>query len=264
MKLYCTKFSEGVNSLSIFHAAAELGIECVIITSPASTFVSTGYFDNAASVLNRDKLLADGIPVFRRKIGGGVVLLDPDQVFYQIVLDRNSPILPRMIKNAYVKFSKAPIKAFAQLGVQVEYRPINDLVVTASKLKISGQGAGIVEKSFVFAGNMLIDFNCELMADILNVPDKKKASLVKMLKSNLTSLTKELGRKPDKEEVESVLAEKFKSEYPQLEESSPPDTLLQRASQLSVQMTSDVFVYEESGRSHDQIKIREGVYFDRT
>lgn len=262
MKLFRIKPLDGVNSLSVFHAAAKLGIECIIVTSPNSTFVSTGYFDNARLLLDGNRLAAGKIKVFRRKIGGGTVLLDSDQVFYQVVLKRNSPILPKVVKNAYRKFSKPPIKAFKRLGVNVEYRPINDLVVTESQEKISGQGAGVVEDSFVFAGNILIDFNHQLMADIVNVPDEKRTGLVEMLRKNVTSLAKVLGEKPDKEEVATVLAESFLQEYPDLEEAEPPDKLFRVMNELSDEMTADDYVYEERGRTHDKIKIREDVFFD--
>lgn len=253
---------KGVDSLSIFHAAAELGMECVIITSPASRFASTGYFDNARAVLNQKILKEKNIPVFRRRIGGGLVLLDPDQVFYQVVLKRDNPVLPRVVKNAYRKFSEAPIEAFRQIGVKVEYRPINDLVVCGSGAKISGQGAGAVEDTFVFAGNLLIDFNYTLMSEIVNLPDEKRGDLLNALKENVTNLTRELGFRPNKTEVEAVVADEFKKKFAGLEEAAVPEELLRKTETLSEWMTSDDFVFEETGRVHEKIKIREGVYFD--
>ncbi|VAX14792.1 Lipoate-protein ligase A [hydrothermal vent metagenome] len=254
---------DGVDSLSVFHAAAELGIECVIITSPATTFVSSGYFDNARSVLDLNAIAAGNIPVFRRRIGGGVVLLDANQVFYQVVLLRDNPMAPRVVKEAYLKFSRAPIRAFAQIGAPVEYRPINDLVVAESGRKISGQGAGVVGDCFIFVGNILIDFDYQLMADIIRLSDKKRESFVRLLENNVSSLARELERSPPKSDVEDILAKEFMAEFNTLVQTPPPEKLLERARKLSVYMTSEEFVFEESERQHNSIKVREGVYFQR-
>ncbi len=261
-KLFHIKSLQGVDSLSVFHAAAHLGIECVIITSPASTFLSTGYFDNAKEILNRKMLNSKKLPVFRRKIGGGLVLLDKDQVFYQVILKRNNPLLPRVVKNAYRKFSHAPIESFRQLGVAVEYRPINDLLVSSSQAKISGQGAGVIEDSFVFAGNILLDFNYKLMTDVVKIPEDRRELLLDSLQKGVTSLKRELGVKPEKDEVESVLIKNFLKSYPELHEATIPAELFELSRSLSETMISDDYVYEETGREHNKIKIREGVFFD--
>ncbi len=188
--------------------------------------------------------------------------MDKDQVFYQVVLKRNNPLLPRVVKNAYRKFSHAPIESFRQLGVAVEYRPINDLLVSSSQAKISGQGAGVIEDSFVFAGNILLDFNYKLMTDVVKIPKKRRELLLDSLKKGITSLKRELGAKPEKGEVESVLAENFLKSYPELHEAVIPDELFELSRRFSEIMTSDNYVYEETGRVHNKIKIREGVFFD--
>jgi lipoate-protein ligase A len=252
-----------VDSLSVFHAAAELGIECVIITSPDSTFVSAGYFDNVKQILDFDSLRAKNLPVFRRRIGGGIVLLDKNQVFYQVVLKRANQLIPPVVANAYRKFSKAPIQALKEIGVPVEHRLVNDLVTISSSSKISGQGAGVVGDCFVFVGNILLDFNYSLMAKVFSVSDNRRDDLLKLLEKNVSSLKREMGWMSDKREVEICLVKNFKNEYPFLKESEAPAELFEKTRTLSSFMTSEEFVFEESGRLHEKIKIREGVYLER-
>ncbi len=261
MKIYITGRQENLRSITLFHALARLGYEGLVITSPSETYVSVGYFDKTEEILDLQKCKEKGIPVIRREVGGGAVLLDENQVFYQLILKRNTGKLPFKIEEAYRKFSVPVIETYRRLGVETEYRPINDIVVKESKRKISGQGAADIGDSFVFVGGLLLRFNTNLMSEIFRVPEEKfRDKLYKSLEENISWVERETGRMPSHEEVANVLAEEFAKvvEFDGFGEIPPEAVSL--ADELKEEFTSEEFLLEDTGRKHRAIKIREGVF----
>jgi len=259
MKIYRAGKLENLRSITLFHAMARLGYEGLIITTPAETYASVGYFDKTQDILDLERCKELGIPVIRREVGGGAVLLHEGQVFYQLIMKKNRA--PFKVIDAYKKFSQPVINVYKRLGVEVEYRPINDLVVKRNKKKISGQGAADIEDSFVFVGGILLRFNTELMSKIFKVPEEKFRDKVhKSLEENVTWVERETGRFPSYEEVEELLVEEFSKIIPFEGESEIPEEALELADKLKEEFTSEEVLFEDTGRKHRAIKLREGVY----
>ncbi|MHB1952098.1 MAG: lipoyl protein ligase domain-containing protein, partial [Acidiferrobacteraceae bacterium] len=80
----------GLLPITYLHAMAECGVEGLLLIEPVVTFVSLGCFDDPRLV-DLAFCRTAGIPVMRRALGGGTVLLGPGQVFYQLVLNRRNP-----------------------------------------------------------------------------------------------------------------------------------------------------------------------------
>ncbi|RMH81028.1 MAG: lipoate--protein ligase family protein [Acidobacteria bacterium] len=246
-------------STTLFHAMAELGHTGLILCEPKDKYVSLGYFDNAEELIDLEKCKELGIGVIRRRIGGGAVLLAPGQVFYQLILPKN--LVPFKVEDAYRKLSKPVIEAYRRLGLEVEYKPINDLVVKAARRKISGQGAGDIGRNFVFVGNILLKFEPELMAEVLKVPKESFRELLKKsLWENIGWLEREIGTAHEFEEVAHVLFESFSKELPLEGMAQLPEDAFELAQKLKEEMTSEESIREETPRRHPFIKIREGVY----
>ena len=259
MKVYRVGKQENLRSITLFHAMARLGIEGLIITTPADTYVSVGYFDKTEEIIDLEKCREMGIPVIRREVGGGAVLLHPHQVFYQLILRKEK--VPFKIVDAYRYFSHAVINAYKKLGIQAEYRPINDIVVKRNKKKISGQGAADIENMFVFVGGILLRFNTELMAKLFKVPEEKfRDKIYKSLEENITWVERETGKLPSYEEVEGVLIEEFSKLLPFEGEGKIPKEAYDIADRLKEEFTSQEVLLEDTGRKHRAIKFREGVY----
>ncbi len=259
MKAYVLGKLPRMLSTTLFHAMAELGYEGLILCEPEDTYVSLGYFDRAYELIDLKKCKDLGIGIIRRQTGGGAVLLSPGQVFYQLILPKE--IVPFKVEDAYRKLSQPVIKAYARLGLEVEYKPINDLVVKSSQRKISGQGAGDIGKFFVFVGNVLLRFDPELMAELFNLPNKYTREKVRQsLWENISWLERELCRTFSPKEVMEALLEEFSKDF-NLEvcEEAPQDAI-ELAEKLREEMTSEETLLEDTGRRHDLIKIREGVY----
>lgn len=246
-------------STTLFHAMAELGYEALILCEPEDTYLSLGYFDRAQELIDLEKCRELGIGLIRRRVGGGAVLLAPGQVFYQLVLSKSR--VPFRVEDAYRTLSQPVIRAYRRLGLEVEYRPINDLVTVRTNRKISGQGAGDIGKLFVFVGNILIRFDPDLMAELFLLTDGSVRERVRQsLWENIGWLERELGRGFSSEEVAQALLEEFAKDMElELCHEVPPEAF-ELAERLRQDMTSEATILEDTGRSHKAIKIREGVY----
>ncbi|SHK39044.1 lipoate--protein ligase family protein [Thermocrinis minervae] len=257
MKLYVVKELEGFLPATLFQAMAQLGQECLIITEPKDTFLSLGYFDNLKYLIDIHECQKLKVPIMRRITGGGAVLLSKGQVFYQLVIDRHKA--PFKVEEAYRKFSKPVIEVYRRLGLEVYYRPINDLVTKEGR-KISGQGACDVGRMFVFVGNVLVNFDTHLMARLFRLPKEFVSFVEEALRENLTWLERELNRMVSFEEVASLLVEEFSK---MLDLEGPyllPEEALNLAQSIAQEQSSPECLFEDTGRKHELIKLREGVY----
>ncbi|MBU2648965.1 lipoate--protein ligase family protein [bacterium] len=175
----------------LYHALAYSGREALVLLSPATPYVCIGFHQEARAEVDLDFCQANGIPIFRREVGGGAVYLDGNQFFFQLVLKRDNPLIPARKDVFYQKFLQPVIDTYQQIGIPVRFKPVND--VLAGTRKISGTGVGEIGECVVFVGNLILDFNFEMMARVLKVPDEKFRDKVhKTLQENLTTIRREL------------------------------------------------------------------------
>jgi lipoate-protein ligase A len=116
----------------------------------------------------------------------------------------------------------------------------------------------------VLVGNFILDFNYEMMAKSLRVPDEKfRDKVYKTLQENLSTILKETGEMP----ATSALAAALIPRYEALLGPLPPTTevdaeLLAEAERCLERMYTDDWLFANDRRRPDvkEIKIREGVY----
>ncbi len=261
MKIYRAGKVDNLRAVTIFHALARLGYEGLVILSPKETFLSAGYFDNIPEIIDIEKCKKLKIPIIRRETGGGTVLLDENQVFYQLILRRSSEYLPFRIEEAYRKFSAPVIEVYRRLGIEAEYRPVNDIVVKRNERKISGQGAGDIGKCFVFVGNILLKFNTSLMAELFRLDDEVFRKRIKeLLDENMSWVERETGKMPKYEYVEKLIIEEFSKVIKFEGEEEIPEGVIEFADEIKKELTSKEVLLEDTGKRHEFIKIREGVF----
>lgn len=248
----------GQQSMLIFHTLARMGIEALVIVSPETPLVSIGYFQDAEQEVDLYYCKNAGIPLMRREVGGGATYLDEKQIFYQLIWRRDNPKFPKVIQDIYPWFSEAPVETYRTLGIKAEYRVVNDIVTKEGK-KIAGEGGGDIGDCLVFVGGILLDFDYKTMSKILRVPDEKfRDKVFKTMEENLTTMKGELGRIPLRNEIVSVLKEKFEKRLGKLERVSLNSEILKKATQLEQWMTSDEFLYKKTPKIPKGVKIKEG------
>ena len=249
----------GQQSMLVFHALARMGIEALVIVSPQTPLVSIGYFQDAEQEVDLSYCRARGIPFMRREVGGGATYLDENQIFYQLIWRRDNPKFPKAIHEIYPWFSQTPVETYRTFGIPAEYRSVND-IITKEGRKIAGEGGGNIGECMVFVGGILLDFNYFAMSRILKVPDEKfRDKVFKTMEENLTTMSRELGTIPARDEVVAVLREKFEKRVGKLERVSLNSEILEKMKQLESWMISEEFLYKKTPKIPKGVKIKEGL-----
>lgn len=261
MKLYDLGHVPWLDSQLLYHALPRLGQEGLILLAPAEPYVCIGYHQDAEQEVDLAYCRAQGIPVFRREVGGGAVYLDGRQLFYQLVLQRDNPLVPSDKAGFYQKFLAPVVGAYGDLGLVVHFRPVND-IVTAQGRKISGNGAAEIEGYVVLVGNLIADFDYETMARVLRVPDLKfRDKVFKSLRENLTTLRRELGEVPPWATLRAALVYNFEMVLGPLVPAPLPEALQQQAAALAPTYTSEEWLLgprRQTGEGR-RVKIAAGV-----
>jgi lipoate-protein ligase A len=247
----------------IYHALGYLGREALSLVSPATPYVCVGFHQDVEQEVDVSFCRANKIPIFRREVGGGAVYLDGNQLFYQLILRKDNPLVPLKKEVFYRKFLEPVIRVYRKIGIPAEYKPINDLVTATHK--ISGTGAGEIGDCIVFVGNLILDFNYEMMARILKVPDEKfRDKIQKTMRDNLSTIRRELGEKEaslwDEHRLNALLVEEYEKIVGPMEASGKDQALQRKIDDLGTRMLSEAWLYQKGRQiSGREVKIRAGV-----
>ena len=260
MKLYNLGVVPWLDSQLIYHALPRLGREGLLLLSPGSPYVCIGYHQDLAQEVDVAYCRTHSIPLFRREVGGGAVYLDSGQLFYQLVIRSDSSLVPSGKEAFYRKFLEPVAETYRAIGIPADYRPVND-VITGEGRKISGTGAGEIEEHLVLVGNLIMDFNYDMMARILKVPDEKYRDKVhKTMQENLTTIQRELGRVPPRRQLEHLLIANFGKVLGSLEEDTLDDQARQMVTTLTKQFQTEEWLYKKGKRREGwETKIATGV-----
>jgi lipoate-protein ligase A len=261
MKLYDLGHVPWLDSQLIYHALPRLQMEGLILLAPAVPYVCIGYHQDPEQEVDLPYCRVQGIPVFRREVGGGAVFLDGQQLFYQLVIHRDNPLVTGDKGEFYRRFLAPVVQTYRDLGVEARYKAVND-IVTAEGRKISGNGAAEIEDYLILVGNLIADFDYQTMVRILRVPDAKfRDKVFKSLRENLTTLHRELGVVPPWETMTSILVRNFEVALGSLEVTSLPPAVGEMVERLATTHTSDEWLLKAGRRAREgrRVKIAEGV-----
>ncbi len=263
MKIYKLGKVNWKESQLIYHALAMLNREALCLLSPTTPYVCIGFHQDVEKEVDLEFCRANNIPVFRREVGGGAVYLDGNQIFFQLILNKNNAIVPRKISSFYKKFLQPIIAVHHRIGIAAEYKPINDLVV--QNRKISGTGAGEMGECIVFVGNLILDFDYATMSKILKIPDEKfRDKVKKTIEENLSTISRELGvkrfSKLDELALNNLMAEEFLKLLGPLDSAEKDSKLTNKMRELESCMINDAWLFKD-GKNVDGrvVKIREGL-----
>ncbi len=260
MKLYRLGTVSWQDSQLLYHSLPRVGREGVILCSPATTYVCIGYFQDAEQEVDLEFCREQSIPVFRREVGGGATYLDGEQLFFQLIIHHDNPLVPAGKLAFYRKFLQAPIEAYRALGIPAEYREVNDIV--ANQRKVSGCGAAEMGDYYVLVGNLIVDFNYEMMARVLRVPDEKfRDKIYKTIYENLSTIKREIKHVPPREELWSLMADKFTEMLGPMEVVTAVDEEWRiQTDKLATRFLDDEWLYHKRRpRAGREVTIRAGV-----
>jgi lipoate-protein ligase A len=169
--------------------------------------VSIGCFQSAGLEVDFDAARRHGIDVVRRITGGGAVFHDHEgELTYSVVCGQEC--MPDDIIESYELICGGLIGGFRLLGLQAEFKPINDVQVGGRK--ISGSAQTRRWGSVLQHGTVLIDPDVRLMFELLKVsPEKISDKFISSVYERVTTVALELGRKPGFDEVRGAMREGF-------------------------------------------------------
>lgn len=194
-----------LTSQAVYHGLAEAAAPdddpALILVRPDAPYISIGAHQELDKEVNTAYCEQAGLPVYRRHVGGGAVLLDESQLFFQFVVP-NGHMPVSGVENLFPYFIDPAVAAYRAMGVAAEFRPINDIQVGGRK--IGGTGAAGIGDATVVVGSFMRRFDSETMARALKVSSEKfRDKLRTSLEEYVTSMERLLGEAPDPATISS-------------------------------------------------------------
>ena len=174
------------------------------------TAVLVGFHQAVSEEIHVSYCRENGIEINRRITGGGAILLDENQLGWELFCDKSyfNSTIPNM--GLFKTLCKPVIKALDLLKINALFRPRNDIEINGRK--ISGTGGTESDDAFMFQGSMLIDFDVETMLRALQIPvEKRRDKEIDSVKGRVTCMKWELGYVPPLPVIKQALQSGFES-----------------------------------------------------
>jgi len=186
--------------------------------------VSVGYFQSLESSVDLDYCNRNNIDYVRRITGGGNVFHDClGEITYSVVMSEKN--VPENILESFEFLYGGIIKGLKKFNINVEFKPLNDLLFNSKKLSGSAQTRkfGVVLQH----GTLMYNTNLESMEQALRISDKKIE-----IRKRVTTLSK-VGYNLDKQELIINLKEGFEDVHGESKEEKISKNELTLAEKLS-------------------------------
>ena len=171
--------------------------------------VTLGYFQSVEDEVDLNALERYGIDLNRRISGGGAVLNSAEgEITYSIVMDENDPRISTDPTESYRYLCHGIIEGLANLGIEAEFKPINDIIVGPKK--VSGNAQIRRYGAVLHHGTILVDFDAKQMFSVLKISDTKISDkLIKQANERVTTIRQVLDRNVSFEEVRAAMEKGF-------------------------------------------------------
>ncbi len=251
-----------LESQTIYHAIAYAMTpetpDTAILVSPDTPYVCVGFHQEVDREVDLQYCQQHQIPVTRREVGGGAVLLDDNQIFTQWVFQPDH--VPLKVIDRFRWHATPIMNTYLDFGVQASFRPINDIHVEGKK--IGGMGAAAIGNAEVVVSSLMLDFDTRTMAQVLKVPNEKfRDKVFQGLEHYMTTLKKELGAAPDRQEVKQRyvhhLQEVLQRPVEEGELTAEEKAML---AQLNERFNTPEWLHQKGGLVRGAVKIHGGVW----
>lgn len=257
-----------VRSQSVYHAVAQ-GMtaetpDTVILVSPSDPYVCIGFHQDLEKEVDLEYCRLNGLPVYRREVGGGAVYLDGGQVFVQWVFHPGR--LPVDLNQRFEFYVRPLVATYRALGIEAYHRPINDIHVGGKK--IGGTGAAQMGDAEVVVGSLMFTFDWRTMARVLKVSSEKmRDKIFESLEQYMTTMENQIGSLPGRDTVKALYreqcamalgAELVPGEWTEEENA--------RAAEWDMRLGSEQWLRQRGGlrksgiKIHEDVRVVEGAY----
>ncbi len=171
--------------------------------------VTLGYFQSVEDEVDLNAMKRYGVDLNRRISGGGAVLNSAEgEITYSIVMDEGDPRVSTDPTESYRYLCHGIIEGLANLGIDADFKPINDIIVGSKK--VSGNAQIRRYGAVLHHGTILVDFDASQMFSVLKIGDVKISDkLIKEAHERVTSIREVLDRRVSFEEVRAALEKGF-------------------------------------------------------
>jgi len=152
--------------------------------------VSVGCNQRVEKEVNVDYCKQKGIKIVRRL--SGAVYQDSGNLNYSLYIDTNRFRSFKDPIESYSYLCRGLIIALKLLGLEAEFKPVNDIVI--GKRKISGNAQHQLHNVLIRHGTLLIDLNFENLENALRVSTEKlRDKNASSVRDRVTTIRRELG-----------------------------------------------------------------------
>jgi len=195
--------------------------------------ISIGYFQNVTKQVNEAECEKRGVDIVRRMTGGGTVY-HKDELTYTIITPLENPLAADDILQSYKNVSQGLIESLNLMGVEADFRPLNDLV--SGGRKISGNAQTRKKHCMLQHGTILLNVDAVEMFRLLRVESEKmRDKMIKAVEDSVTSVKKETGKNFSLDEASKIFAKGFEKalnlEYDRKPLSEEEKTLAEKTAQ---------------------------------
>lgn len=228
---------------SIYHALAENmtrdSQDVIILCRPSASYLCMGYHQVFENIFDAQECQRRGLPVLRRRLGGGATYLDENQLFYQCIFHHSR--MPAMLKDIYAAALAAPVATLRRLGLNAELRDTNEIEVDGKR--IAGTGGGRIGEACVVVGNLLFDFDFEAMSAVWRTPSSSFRLLAEQaLRQQIVTLN-QLGINASMEKITEMLIDDFSKTFGRpLEAGALTAEEIESADEAAQELVSDDFL----------------------
>lgn len=174
--------------------------------------VSAGHLVKIDKEVNLELCRKLGVPVIRRLSGGGVLYLDKGSVQCSVICNEDFTAELKDIDKSYRFLSEGILKAFKLLGLEAEYKPINDIMVNGKK--VSGSAQQRLYNMLLYHATISVDVDLSFLDRLIRIPaEKLREKGVGNVSDLVTTLRRESGRNIRVEEVKAALIEGYRKTF---------------------------------------------------
>ena len=186
-----------IQTLAMSHAVGQ-GVateqtDTIIVMRPSSASVSIGKYQEVRRDIDEAFCSENGVPIFRRQIGGGAQYVDEGHLVFQNVVskERSAKSITRLNQDLL----RVLVQTYLKLGVDAHYHPVSDIYVREAP--ISRCAVGTIRGAIIQSVGINVS------------GDNKEAAGVLKLDEPAASIKQELGTVPDIDDLKRVFEEEL-------------------------------------------------------